>query len=79
MEKILFLKNTIEEKTKNKMNSEILIADSNFKIALLSIIGLVIALYSYYVKTSYHKNPANYRALCDLNESISCTRVITSK
>lgn len=79
MDKILFLKNAIEERTKKKMISQTMIAEANFSIAILSLIGLVIALYSYYVKISYYKNPAKYRALCDLNDSVSCTRVITSK
>jgi hypothetical protein len=56
-----------------------LIADYNFYIIILSLIGILIALYSYYVKVSYYKNPTKYKAVCDLSESISCTRVLTSE
>jgi len=56
-----------------------MIADANFYIASLSVIGFLIAAYSYYVKWSYKRNPVKYRALCDLGENVSCSRVITSK
>ncbi len=56
-----------------------LVADLNFYINSLSLIGVLIAAYSYYVKVSYYKNPTKYKALCDLNENISCTRVLISE
>ena len=55
------------------------IAASNYCINLLSLIGLLIAAYSYKVKQSFLKNPTQYRAVCDVSNSISCTRVITSQ
>lgn len=56
-----------------------LIADYNYYINILSFFGILIALYSYYVKVSYYKNPAKYKAVCDLSENISCTKVLTSE
>ena len=56
-----------------------LIADLNFYIDAFSFMGVLITLYSYYVKVSYYKNPAKYKALCDLNDSISCTKVLVSE
>ena len=51
--------------------------ESNFYIILFSLFGVLIAAYSYYVKKQVQKKP-HYRALCDINEHMSCTRVLTS-
>lgn len=56
-----------------------LIADYNYYIIILSLFGLLVALYSYYVKVSYYKNPTKYKAVCDINERISCTKVLISE
>ena len=56
-----------------------IISEANWSINVLSGLGFLIAVYSYYVKWSYKRNPSGYRALCDLGENISCSRVITSK
>lgn len=61
------------------VSGNIAFADVNSSTVFLSLVGLLIAVYSYYVKWSFKRNPVNYRALCDLNETISCTRVVTSK
>ena len=55
------------------------IADSNFYIILCSSIGLLIAAYSYYVKVKFLKNPKKYKAFCDLNDKISCSKVVSSE
>lgn len=56
-----------------------LLQENNFFINLFSSIGVLIALYSYYVKVKFLKNPTQFRALCDINDSISCSKVLTSK
>lgn len=48
-------------------------------IVNVSTVGILIALYSIYVKWRYTKDPTGYRALCDFNENMSCTRVLASK
>jgi vitamin-K-epoxide reductase (warfarin-sensitive) len=52
---------------------------ANFYIRVASIVGLVTALYSYYVKIKFNRDPKNYTALCDFNEHMSCSRVVSSK
>lgn len=49
----------------------------NFLLAL-SIIGLLISIYSKYIEKEKQNNK-NYRALCDVSNSISCSAVLTSK
>ncbi|CAF0719632.1 unnamed protein product [Brachionus calyciflorus] len=56
-----------------------LLQEQNFYINIFSSIGLLIALYSYYVKVKYLKNPNQFRAWCDINDKMSCSKVITSK
>lgn len=51
----------------------------NFYINICSVLGLAIAFYSYYVKVKYLKNPSQYKALCDINDKMSCSKVITSR
>ncbi|KAK0057221.1 vitamin K epoxide reductase complex subunit 1-like protein 1 [Biomphalaria pfeifferi] len=47
-------------------------------IVILNIIGVVICLYSLYIEVNKERNP-NYRALCDFNEHMSCSKVLTSE
>lgn len=56
-----------------------LIEEYNFYINICSVLGLVIALYSYYVKIKFLKNPSQFKALCDINDKMSCSKVITSR
>ncbi|XP_072889513.1 vitamin K epoxide reductase complex subunit 1-like protein 1 isoform X1 [Hemitrygon akajei] len=41
-------------------------------------LGLVLSVYAYHVETSKERDAA-YRAMCDLSESISCSKVFTSR
>ena len=50
-----------------------------FYINVFGLAGLVIALYSYVVKKKFLKDPKNFKAMCDINEHMSCTRVLTSE
>jgi len=43
------------------------------------LLGLGISGYSLYVSTSFEKDPENYRPLCDVEEGVSCSSVLTSK
>lgn len=54
-------------------------SESNFYINLYSLFGLVVSVYSYYVKVRYLKDPLKYKAVCDINDHMSCSRVISSK
>lgn len=45
---------------------------------LVNVFGILVSTYALYVEEMKEKNP-NYRALCDFNESMSCSRVLTSK
>jgi hypothetical protein len=53
--------------------------DCNFYITTFGSLGLLVALYSIYVKKKFNENPKTYRALCDINGNMSCTRVLNSK
>ncbi|XP_004575900.1 vitamin K epoxide reductase complex subunit 1 [Maylandia zebra] len=44
----------------------------------LCLFGLVLSVYALHVEVSRERNP-DYRALCDLGESVSCSRVFTSR
>ena len=44
----------------------------------LYMVGLIISGYSYYVHIA-KKADENYVALCDIDETISCSKVFTSK
>ncbi|KAM3917800.1 vitamin K epoxide reductase complex subunit 1-like protein 1 [Leptodactylus fuscus] len=45
---------------------------------LVCALGIALSVYAYHVETS-RENDAEYRALCDINPSISCSKVFTSK
>jgi vitamin-K-epoxide reductase (warfarin-sensitive) len=51
---------------------------ANFYIRILASAGVLIAAYSLYVKARFAKDKT-YRAMCDLSDNISCTRVMASK
>ncbi|XP_030610493.1 vitamin K epoxide reductase complex subunit 1 [Archocentrus centrarchus] len=44
----------------------------------LCLFGLVLSIYALHVELSRERNP-DYRALCDLGESVSCSKVFTSR
>nr|XP_033800945.1 vitamin K epoxide reductase complex subunit 1 [Geotrypetes seraphini] len=41
-------------------------------------VGIVLSVYAYHVETS-KESDANYKALCDISSSISCSKVFTSR
>ncbi|XP_041038073.1 vitamin K epoxide reductase complex subunit 1-like protein 1 [Carcharodon carcharias] len=41
-------------------------------------LGLVLSVYAFHVETSKERD-ATYRAMCDLSDSISCSKVFTSR
>jgi len=47
-------------------------------IQILSIIGILLSLYTLYLHVKINNN-ANYRAICDINDRMSCTKTIKSK
>src|SRR3989338_2492818 len=47
-------------------------------IAVLSSIGVALSLYALFVKHQLSKNK-NYRAVCDINDNISCTKAMRSE
>ncbi|KAK2820322.1 hypothetical protein Q5P01_023281 [Channa striata] len=44
----------------------------------LCVFGLVLSVYALHVELSKERNP-DYRAMCDLAESVSCSKVFTSR
>ncbi|XP_060950688.1 vitamin K epoxide reductase complex subunit 1 [Limanda limanda] len=44
----------------------------------LCVFGLALSLYALHVEVSKESNP-DYRAMCDLGESVSCSKVFTSR
>ncbi|CAH8628694.1 unnamed protein product [Heterobilharzia americana] len=47
-------------------------------IRLACIVGISICIYALHVEYS-KESDKNYRAVCDISESISCSKVLTSK
>lgn len=47
-------------------------------VTILCLVGISLSLYAYYVETR-KTNDSSYRAACDINERMSCTRVLTSR
>lgn len=47
-------------------------------ISVLGLIGVAISLYAIYVESSARKSGKKFVALCDMNESASCSLVLTS-
>lgn len=45
---------------------------------LLCLFGIVLSVYALHVELSKERNP-DYRAMCDLGESVSCSKVFTSR
>ncbi|XP_029978088.1 vitamin K epoxide reductase complex subunit 1 [Sphaeramia orbicularis] len=44
----------------------------------LCVFGFVLSIYALHVELSKERNP-EYRAMCDLGESVSCSKVFTSR
>ncbi|KAK3596265.1 hypothetical protein CHS0354_038883 [Potamilus streckersoni] len=44
----------------------------------LSTLGMIISVYAYHVEVSVEKDPS-FRALCDISERISCSKVFSSR
>ncbi|KAA8581629.1 hypothetical protein FQN60_003210 [Etheostoma spectabile] len=44
----------------------------------LCVVGLFLSVYALHVELSRERNP-DYRAMCDLGESVSCSKVFTSR
>lgn len=47
------------------------------KLIAVNLIGFILSSYAYYVSVS-KRAEVNYRALCDLSDTMSCSRVLTS-
>lgn len=47
-------------------------------VTILCLAGISLALYAFYVETRKTSDPT-YRAACDINEGMSCSRVLTSR
>lgn len=47
-------------------------------VILCSLIGMSLSLYAFYIETRKSTDPT-YRAACDINESMSCSRVLSSR
>ncbi|CAH1799016.1 unnamed protein product [Owenia fusiformis] len=55
-----------------------LIWSNTFDHTLFNAIGIIVSLYALYIEIRKHKDP-QYVAMCDLNEHMSCSRVLTSR
>uniref|UniRef100_A0AAZ3Q723 vitamin-K-epoxide reductase (warfarin-sensitive) n=1 Tax=Oncorhynchus tshawytscha TaxID=74940 RepID=A0AAZ3Q723_ONCTS len=45
---------------------------------LVCVLGILLSLYAYHVETEKARD-SNYRAMCDVSNSISCSKVFTSR
>ena len=64
--------------TTSKMPVEGLIFSDFADHILFSCFGIVISVYSLYIEKRKEKDK-DYRAACDFNEHMSCSRVLTSE
>lgn len=64
-------------KTMPKTNLEKQLPRSCGLLAFFSFIGLLISSYGYYVEVKAEADK-NYRAMCDISEAISCTKVFST-
>lgn len=51
---------------------------ANSTIQIISIIGFLLSAYSLYVEIKSSKSKS-YKAVCDINEKVSCTKVFSSQ
>lgn len=58
------------------LNEKVSLACKN--LAVTSIIGLLLSCYGFYVETEMEKNH-DYKAMCDINEAVSCSKVFASE
>lgn len=43
-----------------------------------SVLGVLLSIYAYHVETSIHSDPT-FKALCDISEKMSCSKVFSSR
>ncbi|XP_043942298.1 vitamin K epoxide reductase complex subunit 1-like protein 1 [Protopterus annectens] len=51
--------------------------DKRIRLAVCTV-GIILSIYAYHVETSKERD-AGYRAMCDISDSISCSKVFTSR
>ncbi|HIG51866.1 hypothetical protein CXT76_01185 [Candidatus Parvarchaeota archaeon] len=49
-----------------------------FLIIFLIFIGIILSIYSFYVERKITAS-SNYKAVCDINDKVSCSKAFTSK
>ena len=49
-----------------------------YSIIILSFIGIILSIYAYSVERK-SKKQENYKAICDINERMSCSKAFSSK
>ncbi|XP_069134653.1 vitamin K epoxide reductase complex subunit 1-like protein 1 [Argopecten irradians] len=49
-----------------------------FSTYILSFVGILLSFYAYYVETSAEKDKS-FKAMCDFSETVSCSKVFTSR
>ena len=42
------------------------------------VLGILLSIYAYHVETNIHSDPS-FRALCDISEHMSCSKVFSSR
>ena len=55
-----------------------LMFDLSLDHGIFSVLGITVSLYALYIEIKKSKDKT-YKAACDLNDSMSCSRVLTSK
>lgn len=50
----------------------------NLQLGLICGLGLLISLYGYYVEVQAETGGDDYKAMCDISETISCTKVFAT-
>ena len=46
--------------------------------ALAGVLGILLSVYAYHVETAHEADPT-FKALCDISETMSCTKVFSSR
>lgn len=60
------------------MSGGVSIEALNAKIVLFSVVGLGLSVYALIVESKIETD-ANYEAMCDINDHISCTKAFSSE
>ena len=73
-----FFRSRFPDQSKFKMVQDALLFSESSDHMLFCGLGILVSVYALYVETRKHRDKT-YKAVCDLGENMSCSRVLTSR